>query len=45
VRQHRPNTGTGLAEIATSGKKLSATKKKADAKKALVTDRVTDSEM
>jgi uncharacterized protein YdhG (YjbR/CyaY superfamily) len=32
-----------LAEIATSGKKPSATKKKADAKKALVTDHVTDS--
>lgn len=33
-----------LAEIATRGKKPSATKKKkADAKKALVTDRVTDS--
>ena len=32
-----------LAELATSGKKPSATKKKADAKKALVTDRVTDS--
>ncbi|WP_164014109.1 DUF1801 domain-containing protein [Pyxidicoccus trucidator] len=32
-----------LAEIAASGKKPSATKKKAAAKKALITDRVTDS--
>ncbi|MFY0575725.1 iron chaperone [Cystobacter fuscus] len=32
-----------LAEIAARGKKLSAVKKKASAKKALITDRVTDS--
>jgi uncharacterized protein YdhG (YjbR/CyaY superfamily) len=32
-----------LAEIATSGKMPSATKKKAEAKRALITDRVTDS--